>query len=88
MAVGAQDYIDQMLVDKYAMEQVDNHEPIISAVEPEKMFEAMTSFSNMSRHMLVLNQKLASSCYAVNAASAQYKKAATLDESGEAVYAE
>lgn len=86
MAVGAQDYIDQMLVDKYAMEQVDNHDPMVSAVEPEKMFEAMTSFSNMSRNMLVLNQKLSSSCYAINATRAQYKKAATLDESGEAVY--
>ncbi len=36
MTIGAVDYIDQLLVDKYDQVQVDNHDSIKSAVEPEK----------------------------------------------------
>ena len=79
MAVGATDYIDQLLVKKYAQEKVDNHEAIESMVNPEKMMEAMNDYSNMSRNMFTLSQKLTSACYAINAASAQYRKAATLE---------
>ena len=78
MAIGAQDYIDQLLVKKYAQEKVDNHDAIESMVQPEKMMEAMTDYSNMSRNMFGLNQKLTAACYAINAVSAQYRKAATL----------
>lgn len=81
MAVGAQDYIDQLLVQKYAQEKVDNHDSsaMTSMVQPEKMMEAMNDYSNMSRNMFTLNQKLKSACYAINAISAQYRKAATLE---------
>lgn len=78
MAIGAQDYIDQLLVQKYAQEKVDNHDAITSMVEPEKMMDAMNDYSTMSRNMFTLNQKLKSACYAINAMSAQYRKAATL----------
>lgn len=78
MAVGAHDYIDQLLVRKYATEKVDNHDGIESMVNPEKMMEAMNDYSSMSRNMFALNQKLAAACYSINAASAQYRKAATL----------
>lgn len=77
MSIGAQDYIDQLLVKKYSQEQVDNHDPIESMVEPEKMLDAMTDYSNMARNMLTLNQKLSTACYAIKAASAQYRKAPT-----------
>lgn len=79
MAVGAQDYIDQLLVKKYAQEKVDNHDAIESMVSPEKMMEAMNDYASMSRNMFTLNQKLSKACYAINAMSAQYRKAATLE---------
>lgn len=80
MAIGAQDYIDQLLVKKYATEKVDNHDAIESMVNPEKMMEAMNDYSNMSRNMFALNQKLTAACYAINAMSAQYRKAANLEQ--------
>ena len=79
MAIGAVDYIDQLLVKKYAQEKVDNHDGIESMVQPEKMMEAMTDYSNMSRNMFALSQKLTTACSKINAASAQYRKAATLE---------
>ena len=74
MGIGAQDYIDRLLVKKYAQEKVDNHDPIESMVNPEKMMAAMDDYSNVSRNMLALNQKLSSVCYSINAASAKYRK--------------
>lgn len=79
MAVGAQDYIDQLLVRKYAQEQVDNHSAMESMVSPEKMMDAMSDYSDMSKNMFALNQKLASICYKVKAQNAQYRKAASLE---------
>lgn len=79
MAIGAQDYIDQLLVQKYAQEKVDNHDAIESMVNPEKMMEAMNDYASMSRNMFALNNKLKSVCYAINAASAQYRRAASLE---------
>lgn len=79
MAVGAQDYIDQLLVKKYSQEKVDNHDAIESMVSPEKMMEAMNDYASMSKNMFALNQKLSKACYAINAMNAQYRKAATLE---------
>ena len=78
MSIGAHDYIDKLLVKKYATEKVDNHDGITSMVNPEKMLEAMNDYSNMKRNMFALNQKLSNACYKINAASAQYRKAAAL----------
>lgn len=41
MAIGAEDYIDQLLVKKYAEEKVDNHENMESMVDPSKMMGAV-----------------------------------------------
>lgn len=78
MAIGAHDYIDQLLVKKYAQEKVDNHESIESMVQPEKMMEAMNDYASMRRNMFVLSQKLASACSGINARNAQYRRAASL----------
>ena len=51
MAVGPRDYIDQLLVKKYADEKVDSSEGI-KAVDQETMLEAMDDFSNMKRNMI------------------------------------
>ncbi len=79
MAIGAQDYIDQLLVKKYAQEKVDNHDAMVSMVQPEKMMTAMNDYSSVSRNMFALNQKLKAACSSINAMSAQYRKAATLE---------
>jgi len=73
MAIGALDYIDQLLVQKYATEQVDNHDNSASVVNPEKMMSAMNEFSSNSRNFFVLNQQLSSACSALNALNAQYR---------------
>lgn len=78
MAIGAHDYIDQLLVQKYATEKVDNHDGVQSMVNPEKMMEAMNDYANMSRNMFALNQRLNSACSAIRAKNAPYRKAATL----------
>ena len=41
MAVGARDYIDKLLVKKYADEKVDNHDAMVSMVDPNKMLDVM-----------------------------------------------
>lgn len=75
MAVGAQDYIDRLLVKKYQKEKVDNHDSISeSMVNPEKMLSAMQDYASISRSMFTLNNKLKAACSAINAASAQYRQ--------------
>lgn len=73
MAVGARDYIDKLLVKKYADEKVDNHEALESMVDPQKMLDAMNDIATIQRNMFALSQKLQMSCYAINARSARYK---------------
>ena len=73
MAVGARDYIDQLLVKKYADEKVDNHDALESMVDPEKMLDAMNDVANIQRNMFALSQRLERVCYAVNARTARYK---------------
>lgn len=72
MAVGPRDYIDQLLVKKYADEKVDNKELAV-AVEPEKMLSAMKDFSTMHRNMVSLDNRLRSFCANLNALSIQYR---------------
>jgi hypothetical protein len=79
MAIGAHDYIDQLLVQKYATEKVDNHEGVESMIRPEEVMKAMNDYASVSRNMVALSQKLSSACRAINAVSAQYKRAAILD---------
>lgn len=76
MAIGAHDYIDQLLVKKYSQEKVDNHDNTASMVDPEKMMDAMKDYASMQRNMFALSQKLQSTCYAINARTARYTKAA------------
>ena len=74
MAIGAEDYIDQLLVKKYAEEKVDNHDNMESMVDPNKMMGAMNDYATMYRNMMVLKQRLNIACYAVNAKNARYMK--------------
>lgn len=72
MAVGARDYIDKLLVKKYADEKVDNHDAMESMVDPQKMLEAMNDVAEIRKNMFMLSQKLYAACYAINA-KARYK---------------
>ena len=74
MAIGARDYIDKLLVKKYADEKVDNHDAMESMVDPNKMLEAMNDVATIQRNMFMLSQKLCSACYAINAKAARYQK--------------
>ena len=74
MSIGAEDYIDQLLVKKYAEEKVDNHENMESMVDPEKMMDAMNDYASMYKNMMTLKQRLNIACYAINAKTARYVK--------------
>lgn len=74
MAIGAEDYIDQLLVKKYAEEKVDNHDNMESMVDPNKMMGAMNDYASMYRNMMILKQRLNIACYAVNAKNARYQR--------------
>ena len=72
MAVGARDFIDKLLVEKYAKEQ-DNHEQAESKISPDEVFEVMNHASNNAINYFKLSQRLAIACYAVNAKAAKYR---------------
>lgn len=74
MAIGARDYIDKLLVEKYAQEKVDNHEEdaLVSRVSADDMLSAMETGSNNFRSMLALQNRLTMVCYGVVAKSARY----------------
>ena len=74
MAVGAKDFIDKLLVEKYAQEKVDNHDEnaMISKVSASDMLNAMNTTANHYKNMLLINQRLAMVCYGVVAKSAKY----------------
>ena len=74
MGVGADDYIDRMLVQKYQEEKVDNHDNMESMVDPEKMMGAMNDYAATLRNMVELRQRLNIACYAINARTARYQK--------------
>ena len=74
MAIGAKDYIDKLLVEKYAQEKVDNHDnsALESRVSASDMLTAMNNSANNFKNMLAINQRLAMVCYGVVAKSAKY----------------
>ena len=74
MGVGADDYIDKMLVQKYQEEKVDNHDNMESMVDPNKMMEAMNDYAATLRNMMELRQSLNIACYAINARTARYQR--------------
>lgn len=73
MAIGARDTIDQLLVQKYAEEKVDNHDNLPSMVDPEKMLGAMRDYAAMQANMFAMSQRLKQVCSSFNAKTACYK---------------
>lgn len=74
MAVGARDYIDKLLVKKYADEKVNNIDALESMIDPDKMLETMNDVATVQRNLLALSERLAYTCNAINARAARYKK--------------
>ena len=74
MAIGARDFIDKLLVEKYAQEKVDNHEAeaLQSRVSADDIMSAMNCSANNFKTMLALNNRLTMVCYGVVAKSAKY----------------
>ena len=74
MAIGARDFIDKLLVEKYAQEKVDNHDEssYVSRVSADDMYASMNASANNFRTMLALNNRLTMVCYGVVAKSAKY----------------
>ena len=74
MAIGARDFIDKLLVEKYAQEKVDNHDAdsLVSRVSADDMYASMNASANNYRTMLALNNRLTMVCYGVVAKSAKY----------------
>ena len=74
MGIGAEDYIDKMLVQKYQEEKVDNHDSMESMVDPNKMLDVMNDYASTLRNMMELKQRLNIACYAINARTARYRR--------------
>ena len=74
MAIGAKDFIDKLLVEKYSQEKVDNHDEnaLVSRVSPSDMLDAMDNTANHYKNMLFLNQRLSMVCYGIVAKFAKY----------------
>ena len=66
MSIGAKDYIDQLLVRKYANEKVNNHNITQLAVPPDRMLQTMNDYADSHRQMLALQNKLQNACKGVN----------------------
>lgn len=79
MAIGARDFIDKLLVEKYAQEKVDNHDAdsLVSRVSADDMLDAMATSADSYRTMLALNNRLTMVCYGVVAKTAKYSKIQT-----------
>ncbi len=76
MAIGARDFIDKLLVEKYAKEKVDNHDNLESKIKPEEVMDVMNIASHNAINYLKLSQRLAVVCYAVNSKAAKYSPVA------------
>ena len=76
MAIGARDFIDKLLVEKYATEKVDNHDAdsYVSKVSADDMYASMNMSANHYKTMLALNNRLTMVCYGVVAKSAKYEQ--------------
>jgi len=74
MAVGPRDYIDQLLVKKYADEKVDNPQLLNSMIDPNKMYSAMNDFASAHRNMLALREKLRATCMQATTPYIKYRQ--------------
>ena len=74
MAIGAREFIDKLLVEKYSNTQVENHnsDALVSKVDADQMMYAMNASAQNFKTMLALNKRLTSACYGIVSKSAKY----------------
>ncbi len=74
MSIGAREFIDKLLVEKYSNTQVENHneDALVSKVSADDMMYAMNASASNFKTMLALNKRLTSVCYGVVSKSAKY----------------
>ena len=74
MSIGAREFIDKLLVEKYANTQVENHneDALVSKVSADDMMYAMNTSAANFKAMIALNKRLTSVCYGVVSKSAKY----------------
>jgi len=74
MTIGAREFIDKLLVEKYSNTQVENHnaDALQSRVAADDMMYAMNASAANFKTMLALNKRLTSVCYGVVSKSAKY----------------
>ncbi len=78
MGIGAKDYIDKLLVEKYSDEKVDNHENLQSIISADDVMKVMGAISSNSITQMKLSRRLSIACYAVNAMAANYNNSRRL----------
>ena len=76
MTIGAREFIDKLLVEKYSNTQVENHNPeaLVSRIKADDMMYAMNTSASNFKTMLALNKRLTSVCYGVVSKSAKYER--------------
>ena len=74
MAIGAREFIDKLLVEKYSNTQVENHnaDALVSKVKADDMMYAMNASAANFKTMIALNKRLTSVCYGIVSKSAKY----------------
>ena len=74
MAIGAREFIDKLLVEKYSNTQVENHssDALVSKVSADDMMYAMNTSAANFKTMIALNKRLTNVCYGVVSRSAKY----------------
>ena len=74
MTIGAREFIDKLLVEKYSNTQVENHnaDALESRVKADDMMYAMNASASNFKTMIALNKRLTSVCYGVVSKSAKY----------------
>jgi hypothetical protein len=74
MSIGAREFIDKLLVEKYSNSQVENHneDALVSKVNADDMMYAMNASAANFKTMIALNKRLTSVCYGVVSKSAKY----------------
>ena len=74
MTIGAREFIDKLLVEKYSNTQVENHnaDALVSKVDADDMMYAMNTSAANFKTMLALNKRLTSVCYGIVSKSAKY----------------
>ena len=79
MSIGAREFIDKLLVEKYSNTQVENHneDALVSKIDADDMMYAMNASSSTYRAMMALNSRLTGVCYGVVSKSAKYSEFAT-----------